>query len=155
MWRSLGLPRVCEEMGRLLNADAEWIQKRGTTITYSMVYDFGEPVDKAFFTHLEQGRVTEVKELASCGDIDADFVISGSAATWRGVLTDTIDPTVALTRGQLKVKGKMVTLLKNMNAFKWGQSQVLRFTDNPSPTNTTTSSARSQIGRSTTTFRII
>jgi hypothetical protein len=98
-----------------------------------MVYDFGEPVDKALFTRFEQGRLTEVKELVSCGDIDADFVISGSAATWRGVLTDTIDPTVALTRRQLKVKGKVVTLLKNMNAFKWGSIPKIAIHRQPFP----------------------
>ncbi len=114
-----GTVEVYEEMGRMLNADDEWLNKRGTKISYSMVYDFGEPVDKAFYTRFDSGRVTEVRELDSRGDIDADFVISGSGDTWRGVLTKTIDPTVALTRGQLKVKGKMATLLKNMNAFKY------------------------------------
>lgn len=114
-----GTVEVYEEMARLLNEDPEWIEKRGTKITYTMVYDYGEPVDRAFFTRFESGRVTEVKELGSRGDIEADFVISGSGETWKGVLTKTVDPTVALTRGQLKVKGKMATLLKNMNAFKY------------------------------------
>jgi hypothetical protein len=114
-----GTAEVYKEMGDMLNNDDEWLNKRGTKISYSMVYDYGEPVDKAFFTRFEAGRVTEVRELESRGNIDADFVISGSTDTWRGVLTKTVDPTVALTRGQLKVKGKMATLLKNMNAFKY------------------------------------
>ena len=114
-----GTAEVYEEMGDMLNNDDEWLNKRGTKISYSMVYDYGEPVDKAFFTRFEAGRVTEVRELESRGNIEADFVISGSTDTWRGVLTKTVDPTVALTRGQLKVKGKMATLLKNMNAFKY------------------------------------
>jgi hypothetical protein len=114
-----GTAEVYEEMGKLLNNDDEWLNKRGTKISYSMVYDYGEPIDKAFLTRFDAGRVTEVRELESRGDIDADFVISGSTDTWRGVLTKTVDPTVALTRGQLKVKGKMATLLKNMNAFKY------------------------------------
>lgn len=114
-----GTAEVYEDMAQLLNSDDEWLNKRGTKISYSMVFDYGEPVEKAFFTRFDAGRITEVKELASRGEIDADFVISGSGDTWRGVLTKTIDPTVALTRGQLKVKGKMATLLKNMNAFKY------------------------------------
>ncbi len=114
-----GTVEVYEQMGKLLNDDAEWIDKRGTKISYSMVFDYGEPVDKAFYTRFEAGRVTDVHELESRGEIDADFIISGSADVWRGVLTNTLEPTVALTRGQLKVKGKMATLLKNMNAFKY------------------------------------
>ncbi|BBY83723.1 SCP2 sterol-binding domain-containing protein [Mycolicibacterium pulveris] len=114
-----GTVEVYEEMGKVLNDDDEWINKRGTKISYSMVFDYGEPVDKAFYTRFESGRVTDVHELDSRGEIEADFVIAGSADVWRGVLTNTIDPTVALTRGQLKVKGKMATLLKNMNAFKY------------------------------------
>lgn len=114
-----GTVEVYEEMARRLNADPEWTGKRGVNITYTMVYDYGEPVGRAFFARFEQGRVTEVKELGSRGDIAADFVISGSADTWRDVLTKAADPTIALTRGQLKVQGKMATLLKNMNAFKY------------------------------------
>lgn len=114
-----GTVEVYEEMARRLNADAEWTGKRGVNISYTMVYDYGPPIDKAFFARFEEGRITEVKELASRGDISADFVITGDGDTWRGVLTKAIDPTIALTRGQLKVKGKMSTLLKNMNAFKY------------------------------------
>jgi putative sterol carrier protein len=114
-----GTAEVYEEMARLLNADPEWTEKRGVKISYTMVYDYGAPIDKAFFVRFEEGKVTEVKELASRGDIAADFVIAGDGDVWRGVLTKAIDPTIALTRGQLKVQGKMSTLLKNMNAFKY------------------------------------
>lgn len=116
---AFGTVDVYEEMGRLLNGDEEWLRHRGSKISYSMVFDYHEPVSKAFFTRFDEGRVTEVKELQSRDHIVADFIISGSADTWRGVLTNTIDPTAALTRGQLKVKGKMTALLKNMHAFKY------------------------------------
>ncbi|GAA0615367.1 hypothetical protein GCM10009547_16640 [Sporichthya brevicatena] len=114
-----GTVEVYEEMARALNADPEWTGMQGVDITYTMVYDYGSPVDKAFFVRYEKGRVSEVRELESRGDIQADFVISGDGEVWRGVLTKTIDPTIALTRGQLSVKGKMSTLLKNMSAFKY------------------------------------
>lgn len=111
-----GTVKVYEEMANLLNNDPEWAEK-GKAISYTMVYDYGSPVSKAFYVKFEEGRVTEVRELASADEAAADFVISGAPDVWRGVLTKTINPTAALTRGQLKVKGKMTTLLKHMNAF--------------------------------------
>jgi putative sterol carrier protein len=56
---------------------------------------------------------------ASPADVEAaDFVISGSSDVWGGVFKKQINPTVALTRGQLRVRGKMSQLLKNMSAFQ-------------------------------------
>ena len=46
-------------------------------------------------------------------------MLTGAADVWRGVLDKTLNPTAALTRGQLKVKGKMTTLLKHMSAFSY------------------------------------
>lgn len=111
-----GTVAVYEEMAKLLNDDPEWLEK-GKAITYSMIYDYGAPVNKAFFVRFEEGKVVDVRELPSADAELADFVISGSADVWRGVLEKKINPTAAMTRGQLKVKGKMTTLLKNMNAF--------------------------------------
>jgi hypothetical protein len=111
-----GTVKVYEEMANLLNDDAEWAEK-GKAITYTMIYDYGPPVSKAFFARFEAGRVTEVKELSSADAEPADFVISGPPEIWRGVLEKKISPTAAMTKGQLKVKGKLTTLLKHMTAF--------------------------------------
>lgn len=113
---TFGTVEVYEEMARLLNTDPEWAEK-GKAISYSMVYDYREPVSKAFYVKFDEGRVTEVRELASADAEPADFVISGTPDVWRGVLEKKINPTAALTRGQLKLKGKMSALLKHMNAF--------------------------------------
>jgi putative sterol carrier protein len=111
-----GTVKVYEEMANLLNNDPEWAEK-GKAITYTMIYDYGAPVSKAFFVKFEEGKITEVRELPSAEGESADFVISGAPEVWRGVLDKSINPTAAMTRGQLKVKGKMTTLLKHMGAF--------------------------------------
>jgi putative sterol carrier protein len=93
---TFGTIEVYEEMAKLLNSDPVWADK-GKAISYSMIYVYGPPVDEA----------------------PADFVLMGSPEVWRGVLDQSLNPTAALTRGQLKVKGKMTTLLKHMNAFSY------------------------------------
>lgn len=114
-----GTVEVYDEMARLLNDDSEWIENRGTKISYSMAFNYGDPVNRSFFVQFDQGKVTDVRELEGDSQTEADFVISGIGEVWNNVLTKQVDPTVALTRGQLKVKGKMANLLKNMNAFKY------------------------------------
>ena len=111
-----GTVKVYEEMANLLNNDPEWAEK-GKAITYTMIYDYSAPVSKAFFVKFDEGKITEVRELPSAEGESADFVISGAPEVWRGVLEKSINPTAAMTRGQLKVKGKMTTLLKHMGAF--------------------------------------
>lgn len=105
-----------EAMRDKLNADPEW-KERGKKITYSMIYAYGHPVDKAFYCEFDAGQVVDVRELESADEVEADFVISGPAEVWKGVVTKQINPTAALTKGQLKLQGKMSQLLKNMDAF--------------------------------------
>ena len=113
-----GTVEVYEVLADVLNNDPKWAEL-GKDIDYSMIYDYGAPVSKAFFVHFRGGKVESVHELASADAEPADFVLSGNPDVWRGVLDRTINPTVALTRGQLKVKGKMTTLLKNMNTLSY------------------------------------
>jgi hypothetical protein len=113
-----GTIEVYEEMAKLLNSDPEWAEKV-KAIRYSMIYAYGPPVDKNFFVRFEEGQVTDVREVPSPEAEPADFVLTGPADVWRGVLDKTLNPTAALTRGQLKVKGKMTTLLKHMGAFSY------------------------------------
>ena len=115
---TFGTIEVYEEMAKLLNSDPEWAEK-GKAISYTMVYVYGPPVDKNFLVRFEGGQVTEVREVASAEEEPADFVLTGAPEVWRGVLDKTLNPTAALTRGQLKVKGKMTTLLKHMSAFSY------------------------------------
>ena len=111
-----GTVQIYEAMAEMLNADPEWADK-GKNITYTMVYEYRAPVDKSFLVRFDAGKVTEVRELATSDAEPADFVISGDPETWRAVLERKTSPTAAMTRGQLKVQGKMSVLLKNMAAF--------------------------------------
>jgi putative sterol carrier protein len=113
-----GTVKVYEAMADLLNDDPEWAEK-GKAISYTMIYDYSAPVSTAFFVRFEEGRIVDVRELPAADAEPADFVISGAPEVWRGVLDKSLNPTVALTRGQLKVKGKMTILLKNMSAFSY------------------------------------
>lgn len=113
-----GTIEVYEEMARLLNEDPEWAEK-GKAITYTMIYAYGPPAGGTFFVRFEEGRVTEVREIDSPDSEPADFVLTGPSEVWRGIFDKTLNPTTALTRGQLKVKGKMTTLLKHMGAFSY------------------------------------
>jgi putative sterol carrier protein len=113
-----GTLQVYEEMAKLLNGDPVWLQK-GKAITYTMVFAYNEPVSKAFFVRFDCGSVTEVRELPSPDAEPADFVISGDPDIWRGVFAKQISPAAAMTKGQLKVKGRLTTLLKHMSAFSY------------------------------------
>jgi putative sterol carrier protein len=104
-------------MGDELNNDPEWAEK-GKNLTYTMVYNYEAPIEGSFYVQFDQGRVTEVRDASAADSEAANFVISGSSDVWRGIFEKKINPTVALTRGQLRVRGKMAQLLKNMSAFQ-------------------------------------
>lgn len=114
----LGTVGFYEAMADQLNSDPEWAEK-GKNLSYVMVYNFEAPIEGSFYCRFESGKVTEVRDAEPADAEAADFVISGSSDVWRGVFTKTINPTVALTRGQLRVRGKMSVLLKNMSAFQY------------------------------------
>ena len=44
------------------------------------------------------------------------FVMSGKYGKWKQVVTAKLDPIQALATGQLKIKGNMVAILKNVKA---------------------------------------
>ena len=109
---TFGTIEVYEELAALLNTDPVWAEK-GRKIDHSMVFDYTEP----FFVRFEAGKLTDVRELSSTDAESADFTLQGSPEAWRGLLEGTTTPMKALTGGQLKVKGNMVTLMKEMKAF--------------------------------------
>lgn len=111
-----GTVAVYQAMADRLNEDSEW-SELGRNITYSMSYVYGPPIDKTFFVRFDSGKVTDVRELPSPEAEPADFVITGPADVWRGVVRGEVNPTTAMAKGQLKVQGKMTTLLRHMNAF--------------------------------------
>jgi hypothetical protein len=113
-----GTVAVYEAMADLLNHDPAWADK-GKSIDYSMVFDYGPPVAKTFFLRFADGKVFDVKELPSAETEKADFVLSAAPEVWRGIFDQTINPTNALVKGQIKVKGKIASLLRHMSAFSY------------------------------------
>jgi putative sterol carrier protein len=113
-----GTIEVYDEMATLLNGDEEWVE-RGRGINYSMIFHYTDPVDRTFFVHFDEGRVSEVRELASPDAETADFVISGRPEVWRAIFEKRMSPMVALTRGHLKLKGKLTTLIRHMDGFNY------------------------------------
>jgi hypothetical protein len=113
-----GTVAVYEAMADLLNNDPAWAEK-GKSIDYSMLFDYGPPVEKTFFVRFADGKVFDVKELGSADAAKADFVLSAAPDVWRGIFDQTINPTNALVKGQIKVKGKIAALLRHMTAFSY------------------------------------
>jgi hypothetical protein len=107
-----------EAMAEALNADPVWLEK-GAGITYTMLYRYGPPQEGDFWIVFDHGKVTDVR-MGDEKDVEAaDFVISGPSDVWRSVFEGNTNPTVALARGHIKVKGEAKLLVKNMGAFKY------------------------------------
>jgi putative sterol carrier protein len=113
-----GTVAVYEAMADLLNHDPAWAEK-GKSIDYSMIFDYGPPVGKTFFLRFADGKVFDVRELESADAEKADFTLSAAPDVWRGIFDQTINPTNALVKGQIRVKGKMAALLRHMTAFSY------------------------------------
>lgn len=119
----LGTVEFYQAMADALNNDAEWAEK-GRNIDFDMAYRYEAPIEGQFFVSFDKGKVVEVRN-ASQEDLDkADFLISGSSDVWRGCFDGSINPTVAMTRGKLRVRGKMAQMLKNMPAFMYIQDTM-------------------------------
>ena len=119
----LGTVEFYEAMAETLNSDPVWADK-GKNIDFNMAYKYEAPVEGQFYVSFDAGKVTEVRN-ASQEDLDsADFLISGSSDVWRGCFDGSINPTVAMTRGKLRVRGKMAQMLKNMPAFMYIQETM-------------------------------
>lgn len=121
----LGTVEFYQAMADKLNSDPDWSEK-GRNINFNMAYKYEAPIEGQFWVAFDHGKVTEVRD-ASQADLDAaDYVISGSSDVWRGCFDGSINPTVAMTRGKLRVRGKMAQLLKNMPAFMYIQQTMAK-----------------------------
>lgn len=119
----LGTVEFYQAMADALNNDPVWADK-GKNIDFNMAYKYEAPVEGQFYVSFDKGQVVAVRD-ASQEDLDsADFLISGSSDVWRGCFDGSINPTVAMTRGKLRVRGKMAQMLKNMPAFMYIQETM-------------------------------
>lgn len=62
------------------------------------------------------GGLAEVAELKSVDEREAEFVVTGPYSIWKGIIKGEVDSMQAVMKGQLKLKGNMSKLLKNIKA---------------------------------------
>jgi putative sterol carrier protein len=113
----LGTIQMCEEMAEMLKTDPTWAEK-GKDLSCTMTFVFQAPIDSAFFVRFDMGQIADIGELSPGVSEPSDYIISGAPEVWRAVLGGKMSPIFALTRGQLRVKGKKSSLLKRMPAFR-------------------------------------
>ena len=70
------------------------------------------------YLDLWHGECREAAELADDSSRSPSFLLSAPLAAWKKVLLKQLDPMQGMMTGQLKVKGNMATLLKNIKATK-------------------------------------
>jgi putative sterol carrier protein len=115
----------------------EWIKAMMVDLNASQAYeDSARNWEGDFFFIIEPGgKLTEPVTLymdlwhgkcrdafaVSAGDANAPdpvFRLSGPPATWKRVMTKGLDPMQALMTGQLKLKGNMSMVMRNVRAAK-------------------------------------
>jgi putative sterol carrier protein len=70
------------------------------------------------YMDLWHGQCREAGELADEAAKTAAFRLSGPGVTWKKVLLKQLDPIQGMMTGQIKVKGNMAALMKNIKAAK-------------------------------------
>ena len=70
------------------------------------------------YLDLWHGECRQAAELADEADKSPGFRLSGPLSAWKKVLLRKLDPIQGMMTGQLKVKGNMAILLKNVRAAK-------------------------------------
>jgi putative sterol carrier protein len=81
-----------------------------------------EPVDGQvpvrLYMDLWHGQCREAAEIADEAAKAPAFRLSATAGAWKKVLQRQLDPIQGLMTGQLKLKGNMATMMKNIKAAK-------------------------------------
>ncbi len=120
-------------MTKLLFASPEWTQALHDELNTSQAYeDAAKNWEGDFYFIVEaEGPVTETtymymdlwhgKSREACIVKDPNqkhpaFVMSGKYSKWKKVVTAQLDPIQALMTGQLKLKGNMTMVMKNVKA---------------------------------------
>ena len=120
-------------MPKLQFGSPEWVQALQDELNKSPAYedaarnwegDFYFVVDPEgsvtepiyLYMDLWHGKSREAFVVADPKQKNPAFVMSGKYGKWKQVVTAKLDPIQALATGQLKLKGNMVTILKNVKA---------------------------------------
>lgn len=85
---------------------------------FYFVVDPDGPVTEPIYLYMDlwHGKSRQAFVVADPKQKSPAFVMSGKYGKWKQVVTAKLDPIQALATGQLKLKGNMVTVLKNVKA---------------------------------------
>ncbi len=85
---------------------------------FYFVVDPEGPITEPVYLYLDlwHGKAREGFVVADPQQKRPAYVMSGKYSKWKQVVTGKLDPIQALATGQLKLKGNMVTVLKNVKA---------------------------------------
>lgn len=119
-------------MAKLKFGSTEWIQALHNELNASQAYadaaknwegDFYFVVDPEgavqaaiYYMDLWHGKCRESFLVPDKNSKNPAFVMSGSYSKWKKVVLGQLDPIQALMTGQLKLKGNMVMVMKNVKA---------------------------------------
>ena len=120
-------------MSRIRFGSAEWLQALRRELNQSQAYadaaknwegDFyfvvdpeGEVAEPMYlYMDLWHGKCREVRVVQDRAEKQPAYVMSGPYSKWRKVVTGQLDPLQALATGQLKLKGNMINVMKNVRA---------------------------------------
>ena len=85
---------------------------------FYFVVDPEGPVTEPIYLYMDlwHGKSRQAFVVADPKQKNPAFVMSGKYGKWKQVVTAKLDPIQALATGQIKLKGNMVTILKNVKA---------------------------------------
>jgi putative sterol carrier protein len=105
-----------------INADAEYRDAAKswtwpTALLLEAAPELGYPESVAIELDLDRGTCRSARLIAEEA-IAATFTLRASYATWKDVVTGALDPIMGVTRGVLRLKGPLTTLMLHTRAAK-------------------------------------
>ena len=76
------------------------------------------PIDETVYLYMDlwHGECREAHRVTNKEEKSPAYIMSGPYGKWKKVVTAKLDPIQALVTGQLKLKGNMVMVMKNVKA---------------------------------------
>lgn len=108
MMADLNASQAYEDAARTWEGDFFFIIEPGGELTKTVT----------LYMDLWHGKCRDAFEVGGDQNLNPVFRLSGPPATWKRVMTKQLDPMQALMTGQLKLKGNMAMVMRNVRAAK-------------------------------------
>ncbi len=119
------IPFPCDEWIKALMQDLNDSQSYNDSAKnwegdFYFIIEAGGKLDNKVVLYMDlwHGRCRDAFEVTDASALNPVFRMSGPVATWKKVMTKKLDPMQALMTGQLKLKGNMAMIMKNVRAAK-------------------------------------